>query len=539
MRLLKIGRDISCDIVLHSDNVSALHAELVMLDSGDITIEDKNSRNGTFIMNQRIKPGKPVNIKLGDAVRFADVELQWSQVPKPEDNSAYKAIYGIGSHFNNDVQISGPTVSRYHATLKIGKDKKYYLFDHSKNGTTVDGVKIPSNTPYRITRKSAIVCGGVPANISSVLPSGANSGPLMKLAGGILLILLICFGAYKIWEYFRVLDEAEMYKRYNTAVVMTRTLFHYNVDIEGWTDEEWDTYNNCVGRILGSNHCIPRKIAHFADLDLSNYTNVQISEALNSLAQENKKYDVALYGTAFFISDDGKLVTNLHIVKPWLFDEYKKRMEYLQKVFEQMFAENYEKMKEYNEFHSFFVSFSGKMVSSMSKLKVTGVLDGIGICPNNVVFTLDHFTKCRVLSAGEDTNKDVAIIQSENLDLPNKKCTYINVQDSMDISDKVLKVGSEMYTLGFPMGRAMQKEEEEVMNGIKLVAQDGKITQESSQYSFGFNAATVGGASGSPIFNMKGKLIGVLNSGFSVTQGYNFGIKAKYVKELLDGLNKR
>ena len=50
MRLLKIGRDASNDIVLHSDKVSSLHAELTMLDSGDIQIEDKNSRNGTFIM---------------------------------------------------------------------------------------------------------------------------------------------------------------------------------------------------------------------------------------------------------------------------------------------------------------------------------------------------------------------------------------------------------------------------------------------------------------------------------------------------------
>ena len=165
MRLLKIGRDASCDIVLHSANVSSLHAELTLLNSGDITIEDKGSKNGTFIMNQPIKPGKPVNVRRGDAIRFADVELQWSQVPMPEDNSAYKAICSIGSHFNNDVQLSGATVSRYHATIKAGRDGKVYIFDHSKNGTTVDGVKITPNTPYRIKKNSAIACGGVPLDI--------------------------------------------------------------------------------------------------------------------------------------------------------------------------------------------------------------------------------------------------------------------------------------------------------------------------------------------------------------------------------------
>ena len=33
MRLLKIGRDAACDIVLYSENVSSLHAELTLLNS--------------------------------------------------------------------------------------------------------------------------------------------------------------------------------------------------------------------------------------------------------------------------------------------------------------------------------------------------------------------------------------------------------------------------------------------------------------------------------------------------------------------------
>ena len=89
MRLLKIGRDASCDIVMHSDKVSSLHAELTLLNSGDIMLEDKGSRNGTFIMNRQIKPNKPVNVSGNVNLIIGDVELQWSQVPMPEDNSAY------------------------------------------------------------------------------------------------------------------------------------------------------------------------------------------------------------------------------------------------------------------------------------------------------------------------------------------------------------------------------------------------------------------------------------------------------------------
>ena len=56
----------------------------------------------------------------------------------------------------------------------------------------------------------------------------------------------------------------------------------------------------------------------------------------------------------------------------------------------------------------------------------------------------------------------------------------------------------------------------------------GSVTQECADYSFGFDASSYGGASGSPIFNEKGQLIGVLNAGDSKSQGFN-----SHVVELL------
>ena len=75
--------------------------------------------------------------------------------------------------------------------------------------------------------------------------------------------------------------------------------------------------------------------------------------------------------------------------------------------------------------------------------------------------------------------------------------------------------------------------------GIQLLARGGNITQESNDYSFGFDAASYGGASGSPILNNRGQLIGVLNAGFNKSQGFNYGIKAIYVKKLIEQFNNR
>ena len=61
----------------------------------------------------------------------------------------------------------------------------------------------------------------------------------------------------------------------------------------------------------------------------------------------------------------------------------------------------------------------------------------------------------------------------------------------------------------------------------------GHINQECTDFNFKFDTVSGGGASGSPIFNDNGMLIGVLHAGVngeSITEG----IKAKYIKELID-----
>lgn len=524
MRLLKIGHDVSCDIVINSPHVSSLHAEITLMNSGDILLEDKNSRNGTFVMNQRIASGKPVNIRRGDIVKFADVELQWSQVPMPEDNSAYRAVYGIGSNFNNDIQISGNTVSRYHATLKEGKDGKMYIIDHSKNGTTVDGMKIPSNTPVRIKRKSAVVCGGVPVDLSRYFKTSPIK-PILIVAASVLVLVGIGLGVWKLIDGIpnkpKTYTEGELFERFNHSVVMSIGIYHYEISVGNFPMEA----------LRG---IIPQKVFYVNGIterpvDITDAPQKQFVELINRVF-DNSGLGT---GTAFFISNDGKLITNLHIAKPWLFTN---DIEVLRDYYT-------EKLAKIAASSDIVGAFTGKGVTGLtayvSQVKVVGVLDEIAIVPQGELFDPDNFIKCHVLSAGEDINKDVALIQTKSKRLPTSDCTFVNVVDSMNISDDALKVGSRIYTIGFPLGKHLQTGSQH--EGLHVVGQDGKIIQESSEFEFGYNAPTFGGASGSPVFNEFGMLIGVHHAGFSqgVTQGYNMGIKSKYVKELLDNPYRR
>ena len=506
MRLLKIGRDTSCNIVMHSDKVSSLHAELTILNNGDILLEDKGSTNGTFVMNQRIKPNKPVNVKRGDAIRFADVELQWSQVPMAEDNSAYQGIYGIGSHFNNDFQISGTTVSRYHATVKHGRDGKMYLIDHSKNGTTVDGVKVPQNTPYRIKRKSAVACGGVPVDLSK-LPWPND---LWKYVVGIAASVIVLVGVgYAAWHIIpssqHDWSNTEIYDRFNSSVVMIQGAYHYEVTA-GSLD---------VGVLQ----------------QLGLPTRYKFTQYGMEPARSN---EYGYYtGTGFFISENGQIVTNLHVVKPWLFGEEAEFVKYFEDQYKVALAQK----AEARGAALTYLGLGAEGLSAyISQIKIQGVSDGIMFVPQGHFFKGDNAIECTVLSAGDDINKDVALIQSNKMELPNKKSTYVNVQDSIDVEESAIKVGTKMFTIGFPHGISLQNPSNE--KGIQVSCHSGNITSDSGEYDFQFDAVSAGGASGSPVFNEHGMLIGVLNAGVN-KENINLAIKAKYVKELLDSPHKK
>ena len=166
-----------------------------------------------------------------------------------------------------------------------------------------------------------------------------------------------------------------------------------------------------------------------------------------------------------------------------------------------------------------------------AQVEVEGVLSYIGMIPNGAYFSEENLKKCRELIAHDNTDKDVAILQLESKKLPGENSTIVNLEQAVT-DDSDIRVGSHIYTMGFPFGLNLQ--DLKSAKGVQILANGGNITQECTEYSFGFNAPSYGGASGSPIFNDKGQLIGVLNAGVTKSQGFNYAIKAAHVKDLLN-----
>lgn len=161
MKLIIIGSAADVHVKYDSPYVSGYHAELLLLDNGDILLTDKASRNGTFVNDTRISPNKEVPIQRGDNIRFADVTLDWNSIPIQQNLQGVKEIRGIGTNFRNKYLLQGDKVSRYHATLKLKKDGKWYIQDHSKNGTTVNGIQIANNQEVQLKKSDKIACAGI------------------------------------------------------------------------------------------------------------------------------------------------------------------------------------------------------------------------------------------------------------------------------------------------------------------------------------------------------------------------------------------
>ena len=496
MKLLIIGSNNNCHIKLNSPYVSGYHAELLLLDNGEILVTDKGSRNGTYLNDQRLQPNKDIPVKRGDAIRFADQLLDWQNIPfvPMPDFSKVKEMRGIGTNFRNKYQLQGDKVSRFHATLTKKNDKKWYIQDHSKNGTTVNGKAIPSNLDVKLKRGDKILCAGVPVPN----PYGENSTVNYRKLLTTLLVVLVVLGGVgasiyslrrcrndkSLYVLSKTLTDNEIYAKYKNSTVLLIGFYYYKVS---------------AGNLDLSKLNLPTEVV-IADREL---------KAVNGQRSNMNMYT----GTGFFVSEDGKIVTNLHIARPWLFDKE------LSLISDQ-----------YKMFMASAASENPALNAFTAQIKVEGVLDYIGMIPNGAYFSEDNLKQCREFAVQENIKKDVAILQLETMKLPDK--SSIVDLDQAVVNDSEITVGSHIYTIGFPFGLSLQ--DLKSPKGIQLLGHGGSITQESSEYSFGFDATSYGGASGSPVFNEKGQLIGVLNSGIPSSQGFNYAIKASYVIDLLN-----
>ncbi|MDM8240760.1 FHA domain-containing protein [Phocaeicola barnesiae] len=520
MKLIKIGSSSSCDIVLHSEFVSSHHAEMILLDNGEIILEDKNSTNGTFVGNKKISPNKEVTVRRGDYIRFADVELQWAHVPVIENAGKYKAIVNIGTNFRNEIVITGNYPSRFHATMKITKDGKAFLTDSgSKNGTKVNGVKLQPGKDVRIKRGDIVICGDVDVT-EQLKPYLPVPFPWIKTLAAVVVAAALVGVVALIFvpkEPCIICGEkgckGHPAQDFRPAVVYVRACYHYVITFEdNPMPEYWD------GKFILRN-----------DAD--------------------QKVAIPYQATAFFIDREGRLATNRHVAVPW---EYRSKQDEnvirsaVEKWLESFTYENFEKNSElafaqtiYNyalattpnltleRFHK----TRSKLISRLNKSKYTisGEMDYITVgYPGRYYTHTDEFDRCSVVSESGTDDKDIAILQMNDKKTPDNIKYIFEVKNFY--TDKLEPLKDKLYTIGYPNGVVWAMDSK--MQSLEPAIRETMCSKMPSKYTFDFQGESVGGASGSPIFNEKGQLVGVLWG--RRPEGITFGraCQAKYLKEM-------
>lgn len=517
MRLLKVGRDPSCDIVLQSQRVSALHAEITVLNNGDILLEDKNSRNGTFIMNNPIKPGVQVNIKRGDAIRFADVELIWNQIPSPEDNSGYKAIYGIGSNFRNEIQINGNTASRFHATLKIDKKGNATLQDHSKNGTTVNGQRVRKGQTVKVSKGDSVVCGGIPVDLNAYIPSSVSVRKIIGLAAA---IVIIACGGYGAWWW---IDRQSTATPKTTQAMENATAcvyggYYYTITIKD------DPFKNII-------NSWPEK--WYAGVNGEGELQVQLN------TKDIKP--IGYTGTAFFISAEGEMGTNRHIAVPWMYRTPKE---------EEIIRQEMEKSRQAAEDLLFRLLSSSVASGTLSAndanawlkryqnsdFEIGGTHAYLGIGLNGTkVNNLNDLQQCQVIAESGDENKDVALIRLNSRKTPDYLVKMGAIYDIGEarVDEHSLQPQDEDFTIvGYPLGERISNE---TFDGKELrpTMHKATLSKTPDDNQMQIQAVGINGQSGSPVIDSQHRLIGVLCSGYSGTE-VTYCCNIKHLKELYE-----
>lgn len=490
-RTIRIGKSQENNFVINNPTVSRNHAELVVADDNcHAVLRDLGSKNGTFVNGVRIDKDKPKEIDRTSQLRFGSENTSLSAiisgtkviVPHLSNNGKV-----IGRNADCQIRMNYDDVSKRHAILTKRADGTIYIEDlNSSNGTFVNGERITSRILNKgdrvtITRNHELNWESIYSPTPAIPSSKSKSKRIVPIAAAIIVVIFI--GIY-IWNN-RSWSKERIYSEYNSAVCWVYTQYGYKVFVDG------EDFTSTLCRLC----------------------DIEDNEFIYLADEELKSGCLEAQGTAFFITDDGKLATNLHIARPWLYSNDINNIENGVNRIIALLATEYPLL-------------------NRSHVQVEGVMVGMYIIPNGLPISSGNLVRCSEVKCSDDTNKDVAIIQTETRDLTSRVEKIIDIKDA-DTSEKSITVGKTIFTIGFPYGASIAiNNNQELRNQVH----SGSITQNRGEIEFGHDAETASGASGSPIFNDKGKLVGIHHAGMTgVTgaQGFNMGIKAKYIQDLL------
>lgn len=359
-------------------------------------------------------------------------------------------------------------------------------------------------------------------------PSCKGRKELYVLMKKTVFIIAIAIVAFEIVGCNK--SEKEIDKEYSSGVVLIKNTGYYELKISDDISAYFTDYSEENG--------------------LSNFT-----------LDEDSIVTVTAFGTGFFVSEKGEIATNNHVVGAMISEkqalkaknkvitalknvcrsEYNDYDQVLGEINTALFAyiytdtydTDYNKLREAQSVCESYMNEYSAIYNYLCNVDVSNVEFSynhhISVAYNDEYVTSStDFIPCVLKKT--DTKNDLAIIQLKNKKTPEGKYIFdIPANNPMETTSLFYPgKNDKLFMIGFNLGPNLAITE----NGVKSQCTTGMVSQDR-ETNYLYSIPSLPGSSGAPVVNQKGELVAVNFAGIGSTQSFNYGVKVKYLRELL------